>query len=337
MKQYQRVCQHIGVLSLSMLLTSYLTVFGTLPYLIEEFPDRSRASVEMLISVPSIPALIMLIITPFITRKLSESQLITIATTAVGIGGILPMFVSQFETIFAARILLGAGIGLMDARSVSMVGERYAGAFGSDHARHTCFDGDAGIDVVDVRGWPASGFWMACLFCRLSCRIRHSGLVPCIREAFGCGGCSRSGDQGTRCILTTSATNRRLSRNGRSWMASVHRRSAVGGYVLLGQHIEFPTHSHIGCRFRFRFVHRRQHRVELLRVRWFSGRNLIRRSFSTAETLTYGGLRSYDCDRHDGHRFDRQHSSGRRRVDACRFFHVERFRACFQRSFTAIP
>nr|WP_311371136.1 hypothetical protein [Bifidobacterium dentium] len=85
---------------------------------------------EMLISVPSIPALIMLIITPFITRKLSESQLITIATTAVGIGGILPMFVSQFETIFATRILLGAGIGLMDARSVSMVGERYAGRLG---------------------------------------------------------------------------------------------------------------------------------------------------------------------------------------------------------------
>ncbi len=84
----------------------------------------------MLISVPSIPALIMLIITPFITRKLSESQLITIATTAVGIGGILPMFVSQFETIFATRILLGAGIGLMDARSVSMVGERYAGRLG---------------------------------------------------------------------------------------------------------------------------------------------------------------------------------------------------------------
>ncbi len=130
MKQYQQVCQHIGVLSLSMLLTSYLTVSGTLPYLIEEFPDRSRASVEMLISVPSIPALIMLIITPFITRKLSERQLITIATTAVGIGGILPMFVSQFETIFAARILLGAGIGLMDARSVSMVGERYAGRLG---------------------------------------------------------------------------------------------------------------------------------------------------------------------------------------------------------------
>ncbi len=130
MKQYQRVCQHIGVLSLSMLLTSYLTVSGTLPSLIEEFPDKSRASVEMLISVPSIPALIMLLVTPFITRRLSERQLITIATMAVGIGGILPMFVSQFEMIFAARILLGAGIGLMDARSVSMVGERYAGRLG---------------------------------------------------------------------------------------------------------------------------------------------------------------------------------------------------------------
>ena len=41
--------------------------------------------------------------------------------------GILPVFIQSFPVIFASRIIFGLGTGLVNAKAITMVGERFTG------------------------------------------------------------------------------------------------------------------------------------------------------------------------------------------------------------------
>lgn len=117
----------IGILSLSLLLLSAFAVSSCLPEMLLAFPDRDRASVEFLISSPSTSMLLMIALTPFLTKYLKDRTMIVTGLLLCGICGMAPMFIQSFPILSVSRILTGVGIGFLNSRAISLIGEYFTG------------------------------------------------------------------------------------------------------------------------------------------------------------------------------------------------------------------
>lgn len=121
------ILEIIGILSLSLLLLSAFAVSSCLPEMLLAFPDHDRASVEFLISSPSTSMVVMIALTPFLTRYLKERTMIVAGLLLCGVCGMVPVFVQSFSIISISRILMGVGIGFLNARAISLIGEHFTG------------------------------------------------------------------------------------------------------------------------------------------------------------------------------------------------------------------
>jgi len=117
----------IGVLSLSLILTSAFSVSSCLPEMLKQFSGYSRSSVELLLSVPSFAMVVMIAMSSIISRYIPERVMITIGLSLFGIAGMVPVFVQSYPIMFAARICLGIGTGLINSKAITVIGERYSG------------------------------------------------------------------------------------------------------------------------------------------------------------------------------------------------------------------
>lgn len=118
----------IGVLSLSLILTSAYSVSACLPEMLEQFSSYSRSSVELLLSVPSFAMVMMIALSSITAKYIPERVMIGAGLTIFGLAGIVPVFVQSFPVMFAARICLGIGTGLINSKAITMIGERYRGS-----------------------------------------------------------------------------------------------------------------------------------------------------------------------------------------------------------------
>ena len=91
------------------------------------FDGYRRDQVELLISVPSFAVTTMIILNAWLARLLRERMAIVTGLLLLTLGGIAPVFTSSYWLIFGSRILLGTGIGMINARAISIISERYQG------------------------------------------------------------------------------------------------------------------------------------------------------------------------------------------------------------------
>lgn len=117
----------IGILSLSLILVSTFSVSACLPDMLKFYSSYSRASVEMLVSIPSMVMVVMIAISPVIGKLVHERIIICTGLVLIGVAGVIPVFVTDFSIVMISRILLGTGIGLVNTRAVSLIGERFEG------------------------------------------------------------------------------------------------------------------------------------------------------------------------------------------------------------------
>ena len=117
----------VGILSLSLILVSTFSVSACLPDMLKYYSGYSRASVEMLVSIPSMVMVVMIALSPIIGRLVHERIIICTGLVLIGIAGVIPFFVTEFPVVMISRMLLGAGIGLVNTRAVSLIGERFDG------------------------------------------------------------------------------------------------------------------------------------------------------------------------------------------------------------------
>lgn len=123
----QNTREVVGILSLSLILVSTFSVSACLPDMLKYYSGYSRASVEMLVSIPSMVMVVMIAISPFIGKLVHERIIICTGLVLIGIAGVVPFFVTEFPIVMISRMLLGAGIGLVNTRAVSLIGERFEG------------------------------------------------------------------------------------------------------------------------------------------------------------------------------------------------------------------
>lgn len=117
----------IGILSLSFILTSTLSISCSIPAMIEEFAAYSRATVEFSLSVTSSAMIAMIVLSPLIAKRIPERWIISIGLLLYATMGILPVFVQSFPVIFASRVIFGLGTGLVNAKAITIIGERFTG------------------------------------------------------------------------------------------------------------------------------------------------------------------------------------------------------------------
>lgn len=118
----------LSLLSISMLLTSYNAIAGALPALIKQFPEQSRTNVELLSTAPTCAMIVMIIVSGFLARTVSDRALVITGICIATAFGIIPFFLtSNFWLIMASRIGLGIGLGLINSLAVSLIGKYFSG------------------------------------------------------------------------------------------------------------------------------------------------------------------------------------------------------------------
>ncbi|EMC43879.1 MFS transporter [Streptococcus mutans] len=121
--------EKFSLLSLSLMLVSTFAVSPALPKMLSFYQTRgySNAQVELLLSLSSFAILAVLLLNPWINLWLSERWSIILGLLLLSIGGSLPVFLQFYPLVFLSRLLLGLGIGLINARAISMISERFSG------------------------------------------------------------------------------------------------------------------------------------------------------------------------------------------------------------------
>ncbi|WP_158527563.1 MFS transporter, partial [Streptococcus gallolyticus] len=121
--------EKLSLLSLSLMLVSTFSTSTALPQMISTFQQRGYAAsqVEMLFSISSFAIMGMLVINPFLDRFLSERSSIILGLSFIAFGGSLPVVGKTYALVVVSRVLLGMGIGLINARAISIISENYQG------------------------------------------------------------------------------------------------------------------------------------------------------------------------------------------------------------------
>lgn len=121
--------EKLSLLSLSLMLVSTFSTSTALPQMISTFQQQGYAAsqVEMLFSISSFAIMGMLVINPFLDRFLSERSSIILGLSFIAFGGSLPVVGKTYALVVVSRVLLGMGIGLINARAISIISENYQG------------------------------------------------------------------------------------------------------------------------------------------------------------------------------------------------------------------
>ncbi|KPJ22166.1 MFS transporter [Streptococcus phocae] len=119
----------VSLLSLSLMLLSPFSVSPALPKMIAYYQANGYQAqdVELLFSLSSFAILIILLFNPFIVRVLSEKVTIILGLILLAGGGSLPALFQAYPILVASRVFLGLGIGLINARAINIISERFAG------------------------------------------------------------------------------------------------------------------------------------------------------------------------------------------------------------------
>ena len=123
----KKTMEKITLLSLSLMLTSSTSVSTVLPAMLGYFNRYPQEKVEMLITVPSFAITAMIFLNTWISKYIKERMMITGGLLLIAASGITPVFCHEYSLILISRILLGFGIGMINARAISMISERYTG------------------------------------------------------------------------------------------------------------------------------------------------------------------------------------------------------------------
>lgn len=123
------IMEKISLLALSLMLVSTYAISPALPEMIAYYSKQgiATAQIELLVSLPSFAIIAVLLVTPLLSRFLSERLMIVTGLLLLALGGSFPVFVQTYHLVVMARLLMGVGIGLINARAISMISQRFKG------------------------------------------------------------------------------------------------------------------------------------------------------------------------------------------------------------------
>lgn len=124
MKQF---LERASILALSLVLITSFSISSALPAMFDYYQGYPKEQIELLVSLPSFGIMIMLVLNGFLERLLPERLQISLGLLILSIGGTAPFWYQDYNFVFAMRILFGLGVGMINAKAISIISERYHG------------------------------------------------------------------------------------------------------------------------------------------------------------------------------------------------------------------
>jgi len=116
-----------SLLSISILLMSHLAISPVIPNLYRLYnaqnPNIGLASVESLATIPAMMITVFVLLSNFIIKGIGKKNTVLLGLAMIFIFGLVPVFTTNFKIVFISRLLLGAGIGLFNSLSISMISD----------------------------------------------------------------------------------------------------------------------------------------------------------------------------------------------------------------------
>ena len=116
-----------SLLSISILLMSHLAISPVIPNLYSFYhgsnPNIGLASVESLATIPAMMITIFVLLSNGVIKFIGKKNTVLLGLILIFIFGIVPAFTTNFKVVLISRLLLGAGIGLFNSLSISMISD----------------------------------------------------------------------------------------------------------------------------------------------------------------------------------------------------------------------
>lgn len=117
----------LSLLSISLILSSASAISVALPFMNSDFNDIGMATIESLVTLPSLSMLIFIFLSSFIIEKIGKRKTVILGLTTALIAGCIPAFIDNFLIIYISRFLLGAGIGIYNSLAISLISDYFEG------------------------------------------------------------------------------------------------------------------------------------------------------------------------------------------------------------------
>ena len=124
MKQF---LEKASVLSLSLVLITSFSISSALPAMFDYYQGYSTGQVELLVSLPSFGIMAMLLLNGVLERIFPERLQLTLGLLILSISGTAPFWYQGYYFVFVTRLLFGLGVGMLNAKAISIISERYHG------------------------------------------------------------------------------------------------------------------------------------------------------------------------------------------------------------------
>ena len=124
MKQF---LEKVSILSLSLVLITSFSISSALPAMFDYYQGYSTGQVELLVSLPSFWIMAMLLLNGVLERIFPERLQLTLGLLILSISGTAPFWYQGYYFVFATRLLFGIGVGMLNAKAISIISERYHG------------------------------------------------------------------------------------------------------------------------------------------------------------------------------------------------------------------
>lgn len=121
----------LSILSISIFLMSHLAIAPAIPKLFQLYhgqnPHIGLASVESLVTIPAMMITIFVILSNLVVAKIGKKKTIKLGLIFILISGLVSFITTNFTIVLICRLLLGIGIGLYNALSISIISDYYEG------------------------------------------------------------------------------------------------------------------------------------------------------------------------------------------------------------------
>ncbi|VDG18383.1 MFS transporter [Lactobacillus alimentarius DSM] [Lactiplantibacillus mudanjiangensis] len=109
----RKLAMRLSILLLSIFTVSGGAIAATIPMMMKSFPNISPTLIELLMTVPSLGIIIFTPLSNFFADRFGVKNTILTGLVIILIAGITPALTTSFGLIFASRIGIGIGTGLL--------------------------------------------------------------------------------------------------------------------------------------------------------------------------------------------------------------------------------
>lgn len=117
----------LSILLLNIFVVSSGATAATIPLMIKSFPTVDPTLVELTMTISSLGIIIFTPLSNLVADKIGIKKNILLGLIIILISGVIPAFTNNFPVIFASRIGIGVGTGLLASYSQSLIIALYQG------------------------------------------------------------------------------------------------------------------------------------------------------------------------------------------------------------------